>query len=468
MYFNNLRESTRESLLMRRVGIVAATSSSSSPLLAGAVAPSTAAVTSVGKKLCGVGVHGTAASTPNKTIAYPHKENTIPNAACGYPPPQRNSSNANAKKYAQSRYTNTRDCQCGKETLLQRRKLEPLSPLISNFEETNNPDMVSNIYIESEPWNKMMSVNSNNKQRNIVDETPTTSETPIGIEIGALKKVHRTTIAIAPKEQDDSAADGSRANNKMVRNACVAQSRQTLETRGILKKDFALEQTPLMRMQLLQLKQTSPKTYNLSDANPLSLKVTANASTARTTTTPTKQSTPPRQPTRSGESITMSSILMTPIRQKLVSKYGTNPSALALSIDGNKSKIDQHEQVAAARQSFIGMKEGNKSMLTTAPHPSPPPPPPPLRHVSNELSCVYSMLPTVTKETLPEKNLVQNNDHKTEAARCSESATEKAPSLSPIPLKSRSLTRAEAFELLKRKGKRLQSSSTTPPDWFSS
>ena len=143
-----------------------------------------------------------------------------------------------------------------------------------------------------------------------------------------------------------------------------------------MKKDFALEQTPLMRMQLLQLKQTSPKTYNLSDANPLSLKVTANASTARTTTTPTKQSTPPRQPTQSSESITLSSVCMTPLRQKLVSKYGTNPQAemekedefntpircgLARSINGNKSKIDQHKQVAAARQSLIGMIEANKA-----------------------------------------------------------------------------------------------------------
>jgi hypothetical protein len=67
---------------------------------------------------------------------------------------------------------------------------------------------------------------------------------------------------------------------------------------------------------------------------------------------------------------------MTPLRQKFVSKHGTNPPAemekedefntpircgLALSINRNKSKIDQHKQVAAARQSLIGMKEANKA-----------------------------------------------------------------------------------------------------------
>ena len=160
--------------------------------------------------------------------------------------------------------------------------------------------------------------------------------------------------------------------------------------------------------------------------------------------------------------------------QKLVSKYGTNPSAemekedefdtpircgLALSINGNKSKIDQHKQVAAARQSLIGMKEGNKSMVTAVP-PSPPPPLR-LRHVSNAMPCTYSMQSPVTKETLSKMNLVQNDDHKTEAARCGKSASEKASPLSPLPLKARSLTRAEAFELLKRKGRSVQSSSTT-------
>ena len=435
-----------------------------------------AAVTSVGKKLCCVRDHGTtAALTPNKTIAYPHKENLIANAACGRPLSQRNTSNPNAKTYAQSRYTNTNDCRCDRETLLQRRKLEPLSPIIFNFDETNNagrPGMVGKTYIESEPWNKMMPVASNNKQGNIVDETPTRSETPIGIKIRALKKLHRTTTAIAPKQHDDSAVDDSRANNKVVRNASVARSRQTLEKRAMVKEDTALEQTPSMRMQLLQLQRTSPKTYNLSDATPLSLRGAVNASTTRTTIPPTKQSTPPRQPTQSSESITLSSVCMTPLRQKLVSKYGTNPQAemekedefntpircgLARSINGNKSKIDQHKQVAAARQSLIGMKEANKSMLIAAP---PPPPPPPLRlrHVSNAMSCIYSMQPTVTKETLPEKNLVQNDDHKTEAARCGELSTEKTPPLSLPLLKVRSLTRAEAFELLKRKGRSVQSS----------
>jgi len=354
--------------------------------------------------------------------------------------------------------------------------LEPLSPIIFNFEETNNAgrtDMVGKTYIESEPWNKMMPVASNNKQGNIVDETPTRSETPIGIKIRALKKLHRTTTAIAPKQQDDSAADDSRANNKVVKNASVARSRQSLEKRAMVKEDTALEQTPSMRMQLLQLQRTSPKTYNLSDATPLSLRGTVNASTTRTTIPPTKQSTPPRQPTQSSESITLSSVCMTPLRQKLVSKYGTNTPAemekedefntpircgLALSINGNKSKIDQHKQVAAARQSLIGMKEANKSMLTAAPPPPPPPPPLRLRHVSNAMSCIYSMQTTVTKETLREKNLVQNDDHKTEAARCVEPATEKAPPLSPPPLKARSLTRAEAFELLTRKGRSVQSS----------
>jgi hypothetical protein len=69
-------------------------------------------------------------------------------------------------------------------------------------------------------------------------------------------------------------------------------------------------------------------------------------------------------------------------------------------------------------------------MLTAAPPPPPPPPPLCLCHVSNAMSCIYSMQPTVTKETLPEKNLVQNDDHKTDAARCGELATEKTPPLS--------------------------------------
>ncbi len=112
-------------------------------------------------------------------------------------------------------------------------------PIIFNFDETNNagrPGMVGKTYIESEPWNKMMPVASNNKQGNIVDETPTRSETPIGIKIRALKKLHRTTTAIAPKQHDDSAADDSRANNKVVRNASVARSRLTLEKRGQWRK----------------------------------------------------------------------------------------------------------------------------------------------------------------------------------------------------------------------------------------
>jgi hypothetical protein len=405
-----------------------------------ATAPTIAAVTSVGTNTFCVGKNnGMTSSTPNKTIAYPQKENLIANAACSRPPSHRRSSNAKVMKYPQSRSVSTKDCgERERATLLQRRKLDPLSPIIFNvegFESTGALGMVGNTYIGSK---------------------------------------HHAATAFAPKQQDESAADNRCANDKVVTKASVALSRQTK------MKSFKLQRSRTKR------------TCNLSDATPLSLKGTADEYTTRTTS-------PQRQTTRPGESKPSHSITMTPVMQRLVSKYGTNPPAGAekkdefdmpmfyglaiLSIDGNMSKIDQHNQGEVTKQSVVDTKEGRR------------PPPLPIRHVSNTFTVMkevpseknlsvatvtgtgrgrslYRIQSTLMKEAPPKNAVVtaigngrsrslpraHYDDHNTATTKLGESATQKASSLSPLPPRSGSRTRAEAFELLKRRGRGVQSS----------
>ena len=269
MNFNYIHSSTRESSLWRRLGPVASLSSLS------LTSPSAAAkVPSTGKKSSLDGDSCMEPSRPSDTIAYPHKENLIAHAAFSRPPSHHNSSISSIKRYAHSRSVNPNECQNDDESLLQRRNLEPLSPLVFNFGESN----VGKPHIDSKSWKKTTPVASNNKQRYEPDKSLIRNRTQIEAELAELdlkgaSSESTTIMAIPPLMQSSSSTQPKLIAMTPLMRSLISKYGPETPAKNIKPNEFdtptkklpsvnatdSVRVRSVSRIQLREMKETPPK-----------------------------------------------------------------------------------------------------------------------------------------------------------------------------------------------------------------